>query len=152
MTFHPTVDVGLIQTILTHPAVWGLMANDSAPSREGFRVERGNYRAILCRKDDGMLAGLFLLCPTGAPTSAEVHFCFLPHARRRIIQAGREFVAWCWRETSMIELFGAAPTYNRTAFRLAKACGFEELTRQSGAGTKDGKPFDLIVMRIARTA
>lgn len=150
MTFHPTVDSDLIQLVLTHPKAWRAMVNDSAPSREEFKVERGNYRAIFCRKDDGLLAGLFLLCPTGAPTSAEVHFCFLPHAWGETEQAGKEFVEWVWRETSMLELFGLVPSHNHLALNLALKCGFKEIDRRPDAGTKNGEPFDLIVTRIER--
>lgn len=97
-----------------------------------------------------MLAGLFLIVRTGAPRSAEIHFCFLPGSVWQMGEAGREFVEWVWRETVLDTLIGQCPSYNPLALRTAKAAGFRETGREQRQETKDGRPFDLIVTKLQR--
>lgn len=150
LTFQPSTDYELIRIVLTHPRTYSFMANDSAPPLSKFQVQEGNYSAILCRQDDGMLAGLFLIVPTENPASAEIHFCFLPGSVWQMGEAGREFVQWVWSETALNTLIGKCPSYNPLALRTAKAAGFREAYTEYANETKDGQPFDLLVVKCER--
>ncbi len=157
--FELTTDYSLIESILTEPELYRRMANDSAPPREEFRAAEGNYSAILCKSEEKLI-GLFILVPIAVDPSqatggvsgwqAEVHFCFLPQAWRRAIQAGRAFVEWVWRETAYQTLIGLCPSYNPAALRMAKACGFREASTETAMELRDGHPFDLLVTILKR--
>ncbi len=147
--FQVTADYGLVELILSNPRAYKLMANDEAPALKDFKVQPGDYTPVLCRSEDGMLVGLFLLVPGGGGVTA-VHFCFVPGSRWKIVPAGKQFIEWVWRETSTAGLIGAYPDYNRVAARAAKACGFRPGWTENQGQQKDGKPFRLIVTVISR--
>lgn len=148
-TFERTADYALVELILSNPRAYALVANDDAPPLESLRVKPGNYTPILCRAEDGMLVGLFMLVPQ-EPGIAEVHFCFVPGARYQMIPAGKAFIEWAWRETSLIWLLGPCPSYNRLALRTARRCGFDTAWTESSGLQKDGRPFRLIVTAVRR--
>lgn len=147
--FEPTADYGLVNLILQNPRTYALVANDDAPPLELFRAKPGDYTPILCRAEDGMLVGLFMLVPQ-EPGIAEVHFCFVPGARYQMIPAGKAFIQWAWRETSIQWLLGPCPSYNKLALRTAKRCGFVVGWNEDPGLQKDGKPFRLIVTAVRR--
>ena len=148
--FQITGDYGLVELILSNPRAYKLMANDEAPPLEQFRATRGNYTPVICRSEDGMLVGLFLLVPA-EPGVAEVHFCFVPGARYHMVPAGKAFIEWVWRETSYWWLLGLCPSYNKLALRTATRCGFTRGWNENQGLQKDGKPFQLIVTTIRRS-
>jgi RimJ/RimL family protein N-acetyltransferase len=151
MTFEHTADYGMVEMILTNPRCYRMMVSDLAPPRAEFRMSGGNYTPILCRADDGLILGMFLLVPlTGQ--SAEVHLCFVPSAWGQVEEAGKQFLAWIWRETHLQTLLGPVPSYNRLALRVAKACGFREAYTEKVNATRDNAPFERIVTRISRPA
>jgi RimJ/RimL family protein N-acetyltransferase len=149
LTFHPSTDWNLIQGILTDPRLYSFMANDGAPPREDFSAGEGQYMAVLCCNEAGKLTGVFLIVPVDIG-SAEIHFCFAPGSAWRMKEAGREFVQWVWRETSLDRLIGPCPSYNPLALRTAKAAGFREAGKIRAKQTKNGKPFHLILTAIER--
>jgi len=150
MTFERTTDAALVETILTNPRCYRIMTGDDAPAREQFRVtDSERFIAVLCRMDDGMLAGVFVLFPTH-PHVAEVHFCFLPSSWGRTEEGGKAFLAWVWRETSLNTLIGPVPGYNALALALAKRCGFREVRTEHNAVTKGGKMYDLVITKVDR--
>lgn len=147
--FQITGDYGLVELILSNPRAYQLMVNDQAPPLERFQVFPGNYTPVICRSEDGMLVGLFLLA-TVQPNIAEVHFCFVPGARYRMIPAGKEFIEWVWRETSFQWLLGPCPSYNKLALRTAKRCGFQIGWTEDPGLQKHGQAFQLVVTAIRR--
>lgn len=147
--FERTADYGLVNIILSNPRAYDLVVNDSAPPLAEFEALPGNYTPVICRSEDGMLVGLFVLAPT-QPKIAEVHFCFTPRSRWKMASAGRAFLEWAWRETPFLWLLGPCPSYNTLALRTARRCGFEPAWEEHPNLRKNGQPFSLIVTAVRR--
>ena len=134
LKFEFTHDLGLVRSVVTEPHRYHYMANDAAPRLSAFQVTDGEY--VLATDDEKPVA-VFVL------RGNEVHFCFNECRWRRMVEIGKAFVEWIGRP-----LVGPVPSYNRIAFRLAKAVGFTH-TRTIPGGTKSGEPFYLFVMEVA---
>ena len=144
MTFDRTSDLELVRQILTAPACYAKMVNDSAPRREDFRPDPDAQIEYVLARDEGAPVGVFLLA------GAEIHFCLLPMTWGDTERIARGFLAWVWANTKHGRLVGKVPSYNALARKLAEAVGFVEVGWEPGAVVKGGKPWDRIVMEVER--
>lgn len=150
MTFSITTDLALVRSILTNDKCYRRMANDAAPDIDEFRIgQRQDIRYVLAKQ--GKPEALFLLCDWQAdPETAEVHFCFLPCAWGHAWAIADAFLQWVWRATPLNRLIGFVPSYNRLALRLARSVGFTGNGKIYNAGSKHGKPYDLLMLETLR--
>lgn len=122
------------------------MTNDDALSREQFKaIPLGDLIYILAKDNDDPIA-LFLL------RGEQLDYCFMPWAWGSSIKVGIRFIEWAWSNLGIKQITGETPTYNRLALKLAKAVGFQVYGRTPNAGTKNGKLYDLILLRMQRPA
>ncbi len=150
MTFAPSHDYALIQSILADAKCYRRMVNDKAPDREDFRVRpKEGLRHILVY-EQGKPVGVYLLVNLDDSKTAEVHFCLLPEVWGRAVPITESFLAWVWRNTTLQRLTAPVPDYNRLALRIARLVGFREYQVAEGAGTRRGSSFGLILMEMLR--
>lgn len=152
-TFERSTDYALITSILSIPACYRRMANDSAGDIQRFsanKVPGIEYIVVRWNLIDSPVA-VFLLRDV-APNVAEVHFCFRPVAWGATEDAAAAFLEWVWRELGLGALIAPVPSYNRLARSLAIKCGFREWQTTPGIGFRHGREFHLEVLRLGRPA
>lgn len=149
INFARTADMQRVKQILTTPECWFRMVDDAAPDRDKFEcLDRGHCLPILAYLNDAVV-GVFLLV-SSFPGYSEVHFCLLPSVWGNSESIGKAFVEWVWKETSIVELTGPVPAHNRLCLRLAIDCGFTLDEIRPQMVSKNGKAYDLMVMRLRR--
>lgn len=139
----------LVERILKDPQCYRRNVDDSCPSIEDFHVPDDlDFSAIVAR-EDGETVALFLIFHP-VPAIGDVHFYVLPRAwgcSRAIVRA---FLAWVWEKTSLTDLIGRIPAFNRLAYRVAIDCGFRDMRREPGAVVRRGVRYDMLITEIAR--
>lgn len=150
MIFEFTENFELVRRILTDARCWRRMVNDSAPAMEAFEVGPSpNIRHVVAY-ENGLALAVFVLVAMSHPQAAEVHFCILPDEWGDSKRIADGFLAWLWQKTSLMELAGPVPSYNRLAIKLAKAVGFVQSIRVDQAVIKSGKSYNLIHLEMQR--
>ncbi len=151
MTFAPSHDYALIQSILADQKCYRRMVNDKAPDREDFRARAKEGLRHILAYEQGKPVGVYLLVNLGkSNTDAEVHFSILPEAWGRAVPITESFLGWVWQNTTLQRLTAPVPSYNRLALRIAKLVGFREYQVAEDAGTRRGSSFGLILMELVK--
>ncbi len=154
VTFQISRNWELIRSVLAEPRCYRKMVNDEAPSIEDFAVTPSdNFIYVLAVESDTIVLALFLLLPCemlDGTIAAECHFCFIPEAWGHTKEIAEGFLEWVWRETSIVRLLGPVPAYNRLAYRLASAVGFQRAATVSDTRMKNGRSFDVLMMEIQK--
>lgn len=146
--FQFSCDYPCIRSILTEGAAYVRMVNDDAPDRAALEVEpMPGIRYVLALRDSSPVAVFMLI---GGKHKAAVHFCMLPKVWGATREIAAAFLCWVWRNTRLIWLKAACPSYNRLALKLALDSGFRPEGIEENAGTKRGNPFNLCWLSCER--
>lgn len=139
----------ILRNFMNDPMIYRRSANDSAPSIEDFEPENKPGLDYVMACDDGEPIALFAV-KTLPERTAEIHFCFKPSRWGHTQSTCEKFLKWIWKHSKFDVLVGPIPGYNRLALKLVDKLGFERIGLVEKAGTKRGKPFDVIVTGIVR--
>lgn len=145
MTFERTFDYELVRQIMTHPAVYEGIRDDTAPSAEDFEPERSDRLwYILVTEDAGRVLGLFV-CFLHNAVCWEAHTCLLPHCRGRealaVYKAGH---AWLREHTTCRKVIGAISPDNRPALWMALSSGLKRIGLNTKSVLKHGQLCDQV--------
>lgn len=149
MQFARTLDLDLVQKLLTHPKIYSLMGDDSLPPREQFEVNR--HPAIqyvtVSKSGSSEIIGIFMLCPENT-VCWQLHIAMLPWAKtEEKWAAAREFIPWLKDNTGCRRLTAAAPSCNQRAVAYCThGLGMHYVGRQEQAFLKFGILHDLILL------
>lgn len=146
MNIERTSDMGVVHSILSHPAIWPHIHDDGAI--ECAPTDHDNFYWMLV--SDGAPAGVFLLHAHNL-VCYEVHTCLLPRIwGDGALQAARLCRAWMFENTPCQKLITNVPAYNVVALRFARRCGFtqEGVNRQSFL--RNGELLDQHVLGLTK--
>lgn len=133
MRIERTTDPVLILSVVTHPAIYPHISDDSAPAAERFVPPIGDGLYWLAAWEGEALAGAFFLHPWNGITF-EVHTCILPEFRGAKSRAATSaMLAWMFTQTHCEKVVTHVPAINQKALRLARDSGLKDegVNRQS---------------------
>jgi RimJ/RimL family protein N-acetyltransferase len=149
MTFERTTDADLIHEIVTHPANYFRVIDDSAPEPSVWRPVMNDAVWYVVIKDAEEILGLWAFFPENAVTW-RAHMNFLPAAYGpRARQATRELFRWIWENTSCRRIIGEIPGFNRLAMRLVQDAGMRPFGIDEASFLKNGKLEDRVAFGIS---
>lgn len=151
LAFSRTTDAAVIRRVLTDPAIYGQMSDDSTPAAEEF-VPVENTAVWYVRVDDAdELLGIFVLVPTNH-VNYEIHTCLLPCAwGARAAAAGLGITQWFFANVPACQrIVTAVPSYNRLALRFARRGGMTEYGRNLMSFSKHQILYDQILLGLSR--
>ena len=147
--FQPTTDLSAVRSILTHPSVYSLMADDYMPDRSMFAVtQAGGVTFVLVKRGPEPM-GVVLVVRRNQ-LHCELHVCMLPRCWGRAESAARTFIPWFWAHFPYRRAIGNIPECNRAALRFSVACGFDCFGRNPKVFQKGGNLYDEIWVGIDR--
>jgi RimJ/RimL family protein N-acetyltransferase len=145
-TFEWTQDRERVRTVMTHPAIYDGIRDDSAPRAELFKPDLGGRFLYLSVRDDDDLLGLFVFEPRNE-VCWEVHTCLLPHCRGvRALAVYRAGMEWVRRETTCRKILGNIQPENRGALWVAKRAGLNEIGVNTKSILRQGELRDQIIL------
>jgi len=150
--FARTQDMGLVREIMTIPAIYRAISDDSRPPIEQY--EPPDHPAIwyLLAYDGDDLLGLWVLVPENS-ICWDVHTCLLPLAlgvKGRSVAAARGAIQWVWKNTDCRRLVTKVPAFNRLALRFSRESGMKEYGLNPKSYLKDGALHDQILLGVSR--
>jgi RimJ/RimL family protein N-acetyltransferase len=149
MIFERTTDASLVRSVLTDPAIWRGISDDSSPAREEYEPAMSETIWYVAVRDRAELLGLFVFVPQNA-VCWEVHTCLLPHSwGDRAAQASREMSAWIWANTPCRRIVTTVPSFNRLALRFAKEAGLTQYGVNPASFIRDGRLHDQHLLGIS---
>lgn len=131
ISIEQTFDVPFIHRVMSHPAIFPMVTDDSAESITPETVKaildtRGEFMFFRVR-DVGDDMGLFMYQKHSA-AHYEIHTCILPEYRGpKAYEAGHAIVAWLWANTCAGVISTYVPERDRAVRLFAKAIGFKEI-------------------------
>jgi RimJ/RimL family protein N-acetyltransferase len=141
-----THDMELVRAILSHPAIWPHISDDSVTEPSPVDLD-GIFWLLV---DDGAPAGVFLL---HAHNSAcyEVHTCLLPRLwGAQAAQATMLCREWMFENTPCQKLVTNVPADNLLALRFAKRCGMTQEGVNRKSFLKQGRLLDQHVLGLTK--
>ena len=146
-----THDSDLINSIITHPAVYPFVSDDGSPPAEEFDCSPllgSPMGYFLLAMNDEQAAGVFMYHAHNAITY-EVHTNVLPEFRGAgAVKLAKLSLKWMFENTRCRKVVTHVPITNRPAYRLARAVGMcgEGTNRRSFM--KDGAIINQHVLGI----
>jgi RimJ/RimL family protein N-acetyltransferase len=145
-----STDYSLIKGVMTHPAVYRHLTDDTSPPADEFRPIESDLFWYLLAWDGNELLGLWLLVPHSA-VCWEIHTALLPDAwGERARQAATVALEWIWTHTPCRRIVTGVPQGNRVAFRFALAAGMEQYGVNEASFLRGGRMLDQICLGISR--
>ena len=145
-----STDYALIKGVMTHPAVYRHLTDDTAPPAGEFRPIESDLIWYLVAWDGDELLGLWLLHPHTA-VCWEIHTALLPDAwGARARRAAQVMLKWVWTWTPCRRIVTGVPQGNRLAYRFAIAAGMEQYGVNEASFIRDGRMQDQICLGISR--
>jgi RimJ/RimL family protein N-acetyltransferase len=157
ITVERTRDIGLINRIMRHPAIYDAISDDTCPPAEQFDatpavVDGARFIFLAPHDDDGNVAGVWMFEKKVDGTSYEVHTCILPEYRGRFAKSAAMLaMKWIFENTRARSITTRVPRCNRTALVFAKWCGMVPLLLEREAFVKNGVPHDVNLLAINRS-
>jgi RimJ/RimL family protein N-acetyltransferase len=150
MHFERTNNYALIRRIMTDPAVYPAISDDSSPRAEEFHPVAHPSLWYVLAFDGGELLGMWIFSPQGG-ACWEVHTCLLPgHGYHRGRKAARAMAAWIWKSTPCHRIVTSVPAFNRAAVLFARAAGMRQYGVNEASFMKFGKLHDQILLGLSR--
>jgi hypothetical protein len=150
LTVTPTRDEGRIKALVTHPAIWKGIADDSSPRPECWFPDVNGERVWLVVRLDDEAIGLFAAEPR-TKVLWVWHVGFLPKCCGDTgRKATKLFFQWIWENTSCVRLIGEVPKCNHLAFWFALRVGMRIFAVNPASFLRNGKLYDLILFGMSR--
>lgn len=147
--FERTFDQGIVRKILTTPAIYRRIGEDTAPPiAEYDPPEHPSIWNVLAFDGDELL-GCFCFYPEGA-ISWQAHTCLLPSARGRVIEAARGVIDWIWGNSPCLRITTRVPVFNVPALRLAENTSMVRLGTNAMSFLKYGRLHDQALFGISK--
>lgn len=141
-----TRDMGIVRSILSHPAIWPHIHDDGATECEP--ADHDGFLWMLVADEEP--AGVFLLHAHNTATY-EVHTCLLPRIwGPQALEAAHMCRAWMFEKTDCQKLITNVPAYNLTALRFARRCGFKPEGVNRASFLRDGALLDQHVLGLTK--
>lgn len=144
MTFERTFDYELVRQIMTHPAIYAGIRDDTAPPVAQFQPEVSNRIWYVLVKDDADVLGLFV-CFLHNAVCWEAHTCLLPHCRGAkalaVYKAGHD---WLREHTTCRKIIGAIDPQNKAALWMSLSSGLKRIGLNTKSILKHGRLCDQI--------
>ena len=142
-----TLDESAIKAVVTHPAIWPHVSDDSCdletytPPLVGF---------IWLEVVDEQSLGMYLVHPHNCVTY-EIHTCLLPIAwGGKARQAGKLVLDWIFANTNCQKVVTQVPQTNALALRYAKRCGMVVEGNNRQSYLKNGQLLDMTQLGITK--
>jgi len=149
LTICRTVDIGKIKPIMTHPAVYPWVSDDSAPDPKDFEPVINDHVYYLLVESDSPLA-VFLYHPHNAITY-EVHTCVLPGGYGECARAAAKMsLQWMINNTDARKIITYVPFNNAKARQFALRCGLSIEGINRASFLKNGVVYDQYLLGITR--
>jgi len=123
-----TIDADLLSEIISHPAIYPMIASDHAGPAAEFSIRRAvfdrcNYFLLIF--DDGELCGGMLFDVQNS-VMADVHVFLLPEARgKKAIKYTRACFTWMTDNTRIQKFIAHISVLNKPSYVFAKWVGFK---------------------------
>lgn len=148
--FERTRDYELIASIMTHPKLYGWLADDFYPAPENFWPNASESIYYLLAFDGEECLGLCITHPINQ-LLWEVHHALLPKSwGQRAQRIGEAFEQWLWEFTPAVKAIGFTPSCNRLALAYARRAGMREAGRIERAYQRRFELHDLVIFEKAR--
>jgi len=149
VTFERTADYALIKSIITHPEIYPLVADDFSPRPEFWEPIQNDEIWYVLAKEDKPL-GLFALIPDNK-ICWKAHPCLLPETRGKMSrEITKQFVQWLWQNTPCRRLIAEIPEFNRVVIKYAVDCGMTQFGVNEKSLLKGGILHDQVMLGISR--
>lgn len=146
-TFELTTDANLVRTVMTNPAVFDGISDDTASASE-FHPDM-HLQYVLARDADDVL-GIFIVRAFNE-IWAEVHTCLLGHCRGgRALAVYKAGLEWLWRHSRFQCVTGLIRPENRGALWIAKAAGLKIVGTLTSSILKNDQFADQVLLSINR--
>lgn len=146
MNIERTHDMALVRSIMSHPAIFPHIHDDSVTECAPIDHE-GLYWMLV---SDGEPAGVFLVHAHNA-VCFEMHTCLLPRIwGKDAACAAQLLLAWAFNDTQCKKMITAVPSYNRAALRFAKAGGMVQEGVNRASFLRNGELIDQIMLGITK--
>lgn len=146
MTLERTRDMDKVAAILSHPAIFPHVGDDTVISCDPVDHDAFHWMLV----DDGEPAGVFLVHAHNS-VCYEMHTSILPRAwGEKAAKAAQMLLAWAFCETECQKMITAVPAYNRAALRFAKAGGMVQEGINRSSYLHDGALVDQIMLGITK--
>lgn len=142
-----TRDMDLVGRIVSHPAIWPHITDDTTPTFEPIPDNDAIHWMLV---DDGAPAGLFMVHAHNL-VCYEMHTCLLPRTwGQQAAAAAQMLLKWAFEETDCQKMITAVPAYNRPALRFAKAGGMVQEGINRASIMRNGVLTDQIMLGITK--
>lgn len=149
MRIERTWDRELVEAIITHPAIYGVISDDGAPDQSECSIPNLN-RIYALLVEDGGVGGCYLVWPQNSFT-LEIHTCLLPNCRgKKAAKAARLVLDWVFSNTACEKLITQVPAFNRAALIYARRAGLKDEGVNRASFKKDGVMHDQYLLGITR--
>lgn len=147
MHLYRTRDMELVGSIVSDPAIWPHIHDDSTPEFTPIPDLEGTHWMLV---DDGAPAGVFLV-HAHSMYCYEMHTCLLPRTwGTQAAEAAQLLLKWAFEETDCLKMITAVPVYNRAALRFAKAGGMTQEGVNRKSFMRNGELIDQIMLGITK--
>ena len=151
ITVERTFDYGLVNSIMTHPAIYPFISDDGSPSREQFRAPESDCIWYVLAKNDGQIIGLWMAIPLNAVTY-EIHTNVLPdHRGKEALDAAKIALEWAWENIPNCQrIVTNIPRFNLPARVFALQSGLSRMGVNPKSFLKEGVLHDVTMLGISR--
>jgi RimJ/RimL family protein N-acetyltransferase len=146
MNLTRTRDMGVVRSIMAHPAIWPHVHDDSVVECEP--IDHDGFHWMLV--DDGAPAGVFLVHAQNS-ICYQMHTCLLPRIwGAGSARAAQLLLGWAFTETDCQKMVTNVPAYNRSALRFAQAGGMTQEGINRASFLRNGALIDQIMLGITK--
>lgn len=148
MRIERTHDMDYVRSVITHPAIWPHVSDDTC-DRERYAPFEGDGAYWLI-PTDGAPLGVFFV-HSHSSVCFEVHTALLPHARGRAAhEAGKALISWVFANTSCRKLITHVPDVNRLALAFARRAGMVQEGINRKSFLRNGALIDQVLLGICK--
>lgn len=150
MRIERTHDMGLIEAVLSHPAIYPCVTDDSSPPVEDFvPIDNPSFYRLAAYEDDEVV-GVFLFHPENF-ICYRGHFCILPKYWGIVTDsATKAALRWMFDNAPCLKITGHIPAYNLAACRASSRAGMRVEGRSIRSVMKGGILHDQILFGIEK--
>ena len=150
ITFERTTDYELVRKVMTHPAIYPHISDDSSPPAAEYRPIEHESVWYVAAYDGAELLGIWMFVPQNA-VCWEVHTCVLPSAwGDRGLLAARLLPLWIWANTPCRRIISNVPATNRLAMNFAAKAGMHLFAVNEDSYLKYGQLCDQALFGLSK--
>lgn len=148
--FERTRDLAPVRAILTHPAIWRHVIDESGPEAQNWQPCNNPGIWYVLAYDGEQLLGLYAFYPQNA-VCYEIHTAFLPSAWGPSTRAaGLAIWDWIWAHSPALRIVASVPADNPLVLRYAERSGMTRHGLNTASFLRGGKLHDQILLGISK--